>query len=69
MTGPISDDYKCSDCGGPVRCAGGCFRRDLDGNVLGFEEGYVCTEKDCDNSGKVVSDEDEVHRMTGVVRQ
>lgn len=57
---------KCRNCGGAVRCVGGTFRRALDGDVLGIEEGYRCVEDDA-HSGKVVSDDEEVHRLTGVV--
>jgi hypothetical protein len=71
MNAPISDDFACEECGGPVRCVGGTFRRGLDGAVIGIEEGYECDEND-DHTGKVVykgHDEGEVHRLAGVVER
>jgi hypothetical protein len=71
MTGPISDDFECAECGGAVRCVGGCFRRDLDQEVIGVEEGYGCVEND-NHSGKVVykgEDGGEIHRLVGVVER
>lgn len=69
MTGPTSEDFKCATCGGPVRCVGGGFVHDLDGAVIGMEEGYDGEE--CDHSGKVVyesvrDDELEIYRLSGV---
>ena len=70
MNGPISEDFECEKCGGRVRCRGGSFRHDLDGNVLGIVEGYECVEDD--HSGEVVyngKDDGAIYRLTEVVER
>lgn len=67
MSGPLSEEYVCGECGGRVRCVGGDFRRDLDGDVLGVEEGYRC--EDGEHFGTIVSANEEVHSVTGLVRR
>ena len=67
MTAPVSDAWKCGECGGDVRCEGGTYRRDLDGEILGLEEGYHCENG---HSGKIVEDADgEIHSIEGLVQR
>jgi hypothetical protein len=68
MNGSLSDDFECEECGGAMRCVGGGFRHDLDGNVLGIVEGFECVEND-DHSGEVISKDGEIYRLTGVVER
>lgn len=65
MSGPVCESHVCGECGGTVRCIGGTFLRNLNGVVEGIEEGYECD--DCGHIGKMVSKDEELVRVEGLV--
>lgn len=66
MSGPVLDDFECAACGGRVRCQGGIMRRDLDGDVLGVEEGYRCENG---HHGTIVWTDEEPYSVEGLVER
>jgi hypothetical protein len=66
MSGPVLDEYECGKCGCDVRCRGATMRRNLDGEVVGIEEGYGCVNG---HTGSIVWVDEEAYSVEGLVER